>query len=242
MEDLSNPIDILGEKCLEKKCPNNKHIFYSHTHIFLVLSNIVNNVGIFYDYPEEMAKVSSDTVWNLVMTNVASMTMMTHMLIDKMKQRKKGVIVNISSACSITPCGYGCLYAATKVGYLFSSRTSRFSICTATYVVLHYKLMHMCHYHFIFHFQSFAQSLTWGIQRECAPYGINVQLLSPYVVSTKILHYPKTTNIFVPNVVSYCRWAIFTLLKTNETTGYWSHAIQVLTLSKIYTYQFHKIS
>lgn len=80
----------------------------------------MNNVGICSDYPVELAKLSRDIPWNIIMTNMSAMTMMTHIVIDKMKQRKKGLIVNISSACAVTPTGYMSVYAATKVGHLFS--------------------------------------------------------------------------------------------------------------------------
>lgn len=68
-----------------------------------------------------------------------------------------------------------------------------------------------------------------ALQRECAPYGIKVQLLAPFVVSTKMTNYSRAKNIFIPDVDSYCRWAIFTLGKTYNTSGYWSHAIEVWT-------------
>lgn len=34
-------------------------------------------------------------------------------------------------------------------------------------------------------------------------------------------------NILVPDVESYTKSAVFSLGKTSETTGYWSHGIQV---------------
>lgn len=37
-------------------------------------------------------------------------------------------------------------------------------------------------------------------------------------------------NVGIPDVESYVRSAVFTLGKTNETTGYWAHAIQVRDL------------
>lgn len=69
-----------------------------------------------------------------------------------------------------------------------------------------------------------------ALKGECQPHGIDVQLLSPYFVSTKLNSFSTTVmngNLFVPDVETYGRSAVFTLGKTDETTGYWSHAVQV---------------
>lgn len=81
-----------------------------------------------------------------------------------------------------------------------------------------------------FHLQCYTKSFTLALQTECKPYGIKVQLLSPYFVSTKLNSYSKeimSGNILIPNVQTYGRSAVFTLGKSYETTGYWSHAVQV---------------
>lgn len=75
-----------------------------------------------------------------------------------------------------------------------------------------------------------------ALQTECKPYGIKVQLLSPYFVSTKLNSYSKDVmsgNLFVPDVQTYGRSAAFTLGKTYETTGYWAHAVQVCSQCNI---------
>lgn len=85
-------------------------------------------------------------------------------------------------------------------------------------------------YSFLVSFQIYIKSFTIALQYECEPYGVDVQLLSPYFVRTKINNYSTTVmkgNIFVPDVESYVASAIFTLGKSNETTGYWAHAVQV---------------
>lgn len=94
-----------------------------------------------------------------------------------------------------------------------------------------FKLILICQYVSLFPFiQIYTKSFTLALQTECKPYGIKVQLLSPYFVSTKLNNYSKhimSGNLFVPDVQTYGRWAAFTLAKTYETTGYWSHAVQV---------------
>lgn len=62
---------------------------------------LVNNVGQMYEYPEEMAKVPEEVIWSLILTNVGAVTMMTRLLVNDMKQRKKGVIVNVSSGVAL---------------------------------------------------------------------------------------------------------------------------------------------
>lgn len=103
--------------------------------------------------------------------------------------------------------------------------------------IINYKLMHIP---LSFYFQSFANSFTLGLQRECAPHGIKVQLLTPFFVSTNMTKYAKVKNIFIPSVDSYCRWAIFTLGKTYATCGYWSHEIQVRLKSNFISFNNNK--
>lgn len=54
------------------------------------------------------------------MTNVCAVTMMTRLIVNDMKQRKKGVIVNVGSGTHLQPAPFACVYAATKVR-LFTS-------------------------------------------------------------------------------------------------------------------------
>lgn len=79
------------------------------------------------------------------------------------------------------------------------------------------------------------QSFTLALQYECEAFGIDVQLISPYFVRTKMNAFSTTLmagNLFVPNVETYGRWAVFTLGKSSETTGYWAHAIQVCSFTR----------
>lgn len=77
--------------------------------------NLVNNVGRMYDYPDELGKVPSDLIWSMINTNVGAVTMMTRMLINDMKNRGKGAIVNISSGSELQPLPYMAVYSASKV-------------------------------------------------------------------------------------------------------------------------------
>lgn len=68
-----------------------------------------------YEYPEEFSKVSEDVLYNMVLTNVTAVTMMTRLLVNDMKLRKKGIIVNVSSGFALHPAPLASVYAASKV-------------------------------------------------------------------------------------------------------------------------------
>lgn len=69
--------------------------------IKLELANIpvgilVNNVGRMYDFPDELDNVNEDLLWEIININVGAVTMMSRMIIPKMKKNRKGAIVNVS--------------------------------------------------------------------------------------------------------------------------------------------------
>ncbi|XP_059618408.1 inactive hydroxysteroid dehydrogenase-like protein 1 [Phlebotomus argentipes] len=77
--------------------------------------------------------------------------------------------------------------------------------------------------------KAYVRNFTLAIRNELAPYGITVQLVSPMFVVTKMNQYSErlmTSNIMIPDVKMYTRSMIFTLGKSDQTTGYWSHAVQ----------------
>ncbi|KAG8193683.1 hypothetical protein JTE90_024045 [Oedothorax gibbosus] len=76
---------------------------------------LINNVGVMYDYPECFMKVPEQKLWDLININIASVTMMTYIIIPQMVQRKKGVVVNISSISSFYPLPLMAVYSASKV-------------------------------------------------------------------------------------------------------------------------------
>lgn len=76
---------------------------------------LVNNVGRMYDYPEELGKLSPELLWSLINVNMSSVTMMTRMLINDMKKRGKGAIVNISSGSELQPLPFAAVYGASKI-------------------------------------------------------------------------------------------------------------------------------
>lgn len=76
---------------------------------------LVNNVGKQYSYPMYLGEVPEEDLWDIININVGATTMMTRLVIEEMKNRKKGAIVNISSGSELQPLPLMTVYAATKV-------------------------------------------------------------------------------------------------------------------------------
>lgn len=75
----------------------------------------------------------------------------------------------------------------------------------------------------------FVKSFTIALQYELANNGVEVQLVTPLFVRTKMNEYAPSVmkgNVLCPDVVSFTKSAVFTLGKSDRTTGYWSHGIQ----------------
>ncbi|CAO1357042.1 unnamed protein product [Diamesa tonsa] len=75
----------------------------------------------------------------------------------------------------------------------------------------------------------YVKNFTLAISKELEPYNVQVQLVTPMFVLTKMNEYSTSVmkgNILIPDVESYTRSAVFTLGKSSKTTGYWSHGMQ----------------
>lgn len=144
-----------------------------------------------YNFPDELANVDGQLLWEIVNINIGAVTMMTRMLVNGMKQRGRGAIVNVSSGSQLQPLPYMAVYAATKV---------------------------------------YVRNFTLAIRSELAQYGICVQLLTPMFVQTKMNDFSTTVkagNVFIPDVRSYTRSAVYCLGKSDVSTGFWAHGVQV---------------
>ncbi|KFP69766.1 PREDICTED: inactive hydroxysteroid dehydrogenase-like protein 1 [Acanthisitta chloris] len=83
---------------------------------------LVNNVGMFYTYPDYFTNLSEDTLWDIIHVNIASANMMTHIVLPGMVKKKKGAIVNISSAACCQPTPMMTIYGASKTYLDYFSR------------------------------------------------------------------------------------------------------------------------
>uniref|UniRef100_A0A5F8GB95 Inactive hydroxysteroid dehydrogenase-like protein 1 n=1 Tax=Monodelphis domestica TaxID=13616 RepID=A0A5F8GB95_MONDO len=75
---------------------------------------LVNNVGVFYPYPQYFTQVSEDKLWDIIDVNIAAASLMVHIVLPGMVSRKKGAIVNISSGSCCKPTPQMTAYSASK--------------------------------------------------------------------------------------------------------------------------------
>ncbi|XP_055592184.1 inactive hydroxysteroid dehydrogenase-like protein 1 [Uranotaenia lowii] len=77
--------------------------------------------------------------------------------------------------------------------------------------------------------KAYIHNFTLAMQYELEPFGITCQLVSPLFVTTKMNNFSTTVmegGLFIPDAESYAKSAVFTLGKSKQTTGYWTHGIQ----------------
>lgn len=86
---------------------------------------LVNNVGRSYAHAEYLNLVSDELVESLIRLNITSTTKMTRMVLQGMIERKKGAIVNVSSAAGVIHTGdpLYAVYSATKAYVDYFSRS-----------------------------------------------------------------------------------------------------------------------
>lgn len=75
---------------------------------------VVNNAGASYDHPELFTELADERVSTILRLNVIALTGITRIFLPKMFERRKGVLINISSILSYIPSPYLSVYAATK--------------------------------------------------------------------------------------------------------------------------------
>ncbi|NXA07839.1 HSDL1 protein, partial [Sapayoa aenigma] len=75
---------------------------------------LVNNVGTLHAYPEYFTNLPEDILWDMIHINIASANMMTHIVLPGMVKKKKGAIVNVSSAVCCHPTPLLTAYGASK--------------------------------------------------------------------------------------------------------------------------------
>lgn len=77
---------------------------------------LINNVGMFYPAPDYFLNIPDreKVIQDIIRCNIASVPMMCSLILPQMVERKRGVIVNISSLLSVFPGPLATLYAASK--------------------------------------------------------------------------------------------------------------------------------
>lgn len=77
---------------------------------------LINNVGMSYPHPEYFLELKNkDEIYkNIIECNIASVTNMCKVVMPGMVERRKGVVINISSTAAAIPSPLMTVYAATK--------------------------------------------------------------------------------------------------------------------------------
>ncbi|KAJ3595852.1 hypothetical protein NHX12_002265 [Muraenolepis orangiensis] len=90
----------------------------------LEIGVLVNNVGVSYSCPEYFLQIPDleNFITYMINVNITSMCQMTRLVLPRMAERSKGVILNISSASAMYPVPLLTVYSASKVFADYFSR------------------------------------------------------------------------------------------------------------------------
>lgn len=80
----------------------------------LEIAVVVNNAGASYEHPDLFINVPEECLATILQLNVAAITGVARALLPQMFERKKGVLINMSSALAVMPAPYLAGYAASK--------------------------------------------------------------------------------------------------------------------------------
>ncbi|XP_065901234.1 inactive hydroxysteroid dehydrogenase-like protein 1 [Dysidea avara] len=92
----------------------------------LEIGILINNVGVTYEYPNYFDQVTEDRLWQLINVNMASAVMMSKMILPDMVDKKRGIIVNMSSMCALNPLPLLTVYSGTKIFMDYFSSALRY--------------------------------------------------------------------------------------------------------------------
>ena len=104
----------------------------------LQIGILVNNVGMTYGYPQYFHEISKETVGALINVNMLSMAVMTHIVLPRMLERNKGIIVNVGSmvGCFVMPLLSE--YSSTKAFDHFFTRGIQYENTKTSPIIIQY--------------------------------------------------------------------------------------------------------
>lgn len=90
----------------------------------LEIGTLVNNVGMSYPFPNYLLEIPEreEFCMKMININVTSMTMMTSIVMPGMVERRRGVIINLSSGAGMSPKPLLTVYSACKAYVSFFSQ------------------------------------------------------------------------------------------------------------------------
>ncbi|CAG0882613.1 unnamed protein product [Cyprideis torosa] len=83
---------------------------------------LINNVGAMSPYPGVLEEMGLEELWRMLDLNVIPGTLLTRLILPGMLLRRRGAIVNVSSASAFGPLPYMTVYAASKAYMDYFSR------------------------------------------------------------------------------------------------------------------------
>ncbi|XP_071497171.1 very-long-chain 3-oxoacyl-CoA reductase-B-like [Diadema antillarum] len=90
----------------------------------LEIGVLINNVGMSYSFPQFLTEIEDVEKFlpNIININCLTVVMMSYLVLPSMIERRKGVIINVSSASAMNPSPMLTAYSATKAFVDFFSR------------------------------------------------------------------------------------------------------------------------
>lgn len=164
---------------------------------------LINNAGVMYKSPNRLLDQSKKDDWAQITVNCTATVLITRACLSGMVKRKKGLIINISSTAAYRPLPLMGVYSASKVCFLFRSKFFQdYSLIFFVLFISNYQ------------FQKFIEYFSSSIQTEYAKDNIDVQLLSPNYISTKMTKWSNIlqgSNFIFPNAKSFVDNAVATI-------------------------------
>ena len=104
----------------------------------LQIGILVNNVGMTYGYPQYFHEISKETVGALINVNMLSMAVMTHIVLPRMLERNKGIIVNMGSMGGFFSLPLLSGYSGTKAFDHFFTRGIQYENTKTSSIIIQY--------------------------------------------------------------------------------------------------------
>ncbi|KAI6652875.1 17-beta-hydroxysteroid dehydrogenase type 12 [Oopsacas minuta] len=104
----------------------------------LEIGVLVNNVGMSYDHPEYFHEISKDVLEGLINVNTLSVAEMTRIVLPRMLECEKGIIINIGSLAGEDPVPLLAEYSATKAFVSFFTRCIQYEYRNKKSIIIQY--------------------------------------------------------------------------------------------------------